>query len=103
MSPLTATLVLLLATGGMASTASEWVKYKVKYDKVYSEEEDTARMKIWLENVAMVEKHNSENHNYTMAINNLSDWSKEEFNKLLGYRPTGKRSIGKTFEVNSIL
>jgi len=98
MSPLTPTLVLLLATAAMASTAREWVKYKLKHEKLYSEEEDTARMKIWMKNVAMVEKHNSENHNYTMAINKFSDWTEEEFNNLLGYRPTGERSNVKTFE-----
>jgi len=98
MSPLTPTLLLLLATTAMASSIKEWVKYKLKHEKVYTEEEDTARMKIWMENVAMVEKHNGEKHNYTMAINKFSDWTEEEFDKLLGYRTTAEKYNGKIFE-----
>jgi len=99
MPTITTTFLLFLATTAMASTAREWVKYKLKHEKLYSEEEDTDRMKIWMKNVAMVEKHNSENHNYTMAINKFSDWTKEEFNKLLGVPPQGKRFEGKKIEI----
>jgi len=98
MSPLTPTLVLLLAAAAMASTATEWAKFKLQHEKVYSEEEDTTRMNIWNKNVKMVAKHNSEKHSYTMAINRFSDWTEEEFNNFLGYQARAERSTGKTFE-----
>jgi len=98
MSPLTPTLVLLLAAAAMASTATEWAKFKLQHEKVYSEEEDNTRMNIWNKNVKMVAKHNSEKHSYTMAINKFSDWTEEEFNNFLGYQARAERSTGKTFE-----
>lgn len=98
MSPLTPTLVLLLAAAAMASTATEWAKFKLQHEKVYSEEEDATRMNIWSKNVKMVAKHNSEKHSYTMAINKFSDWTEEEFNNFLGYQARAERSTGKTFE-----
>jgi cathepsin L len=98
MSPLTPTLVLLLAAAAMASTATEWAKFKLQHEKVYSEEEDATRMNIWNKNVKMVAKHNSEKHSYTMAINKFSDWTEEEFNNFLGYQARAERSTGKTFE-----
>jgi len=98
MPPLTPTLVLLLAAAAMASTATEWAKFKLQHEKVYSEEEDNTRMNIWNKNVKMVAKHNSEKHSYTMAINRFSDWTEEEFNNFLGYQARAERSTGKTFE-----
>jgi len=98
MSPLTPTLVLLLAAAAMASTATEWAKFKLQHEKVYSGEEDNTRMNIWNKNVKMVAKHNSEKHSYTMAINRFSDWTEEEFNNFLGYQARAERSTGKTFE-----
>jgi len=98
MSPLTPTIVLLLAAAAMASTTTEWAKYKLHHSKVYTNEEDARRMYIWQKNYKMVEKHNSEKHSYTMAINKFSDWTVEEFNNFLGYQPRPERSTGKTYE-----
>ena len=86
MSPLTPTLVLLMAAAAMASTATEWAKFKLHHEKVYSEEEDATRMNTWMKNVVMVEKHNSEKHSYTMAINKFSDWTEHEKNRLKGHK-----------------
>merc|ERR1712061_779025 len=94
----TPTLVLLLAAAAMATTTTEWAKYKLQHSKVYSNEEDARRMYIWQKNYKMVEKHNSEKHSYTMAINKFSDWTVEEFNNFLGYQPRPERSTGKTYE-----
>jgi len=98
MSPLTPTLVLLLAAAAMASTATEWAKFKLQHEKVYSEEEDNTRMNIWNKNVKMVAKHNSEKHSYTMAINKFSDWTEEEWNSFLGFRAREEKSNVITFE-----
>jgi len=98
MSPLTPTLVLLLAAAAMASTATEWAKFKLQHEKVYSEEEDTTRMNIWNKNVKMVAKHNSEKHSYTMAINRFSDWTEEEFNNFLGFEAREEKTNVRTFK-----
>merc|ERR1712010_439952 len=98
MSPFTPLAVLLLAGVAMAAT-SEWNNFKLQHSKLYSEEEDVSRMNIWKKNVAMVEKHNSEDHSYTMAINKFSDWTNEEFNAFLGYQQqSGEKFNVKTFE-----
>merc|ERR1719186_2104595 len=92
---LTASLFLLLTTAAMASTPEEWAKFKVKHEKLYSKEEDTMRSKIWKKNLEKVEKHNSENHTFTMAVNKFSDWTTEEFNAILGFRPPVGRKTTK--------
>merc|ERR1711890_4030 len=98
MSPITHLTVVLLAGVAMATTSTEWAKYKLEHSKVYSNEEDARRMYIWKKNVNMVEKHNSEQHSYTMAVNKFSDWTVEEFNNFLGYQPIKEKYNVKTFE-----
>merc|ERR1711890_11128 len=98
MSPFTHLCVVLLAGVAMATTSTEWAKYKLQHSKVYSNEEDARRMYIWKKNVNMVEKHNSEDHSYTMAVNKFSDWTVEEFNNFLGYQPIAEKYNVKTFE-----
>jgi len=101
MSLLTPALFLLLTTAAMASSPEEWTKFKLKHEKLYStEEEDTTRCEIWKKNVEKVEKHNSENHTFTMAVNKFSDWTTEEFNRILGFRPSvgRKTTKGRRFE-----
>merc|ERR1712080_428233 len=98
MSPFTHLCVVLLAGVAMATTSTEWAKYKLQHSKVYSNEEDARRMYIWKKNVNMVEKHNSEQHSYTMAVNKFSDWTVEEFNNFLGYQPIAEKYNVKTFE-----
>jgi len=105
MSLLTPCLFLLLTTAAMASSPEEWAKFKVeeewakfkvKHEKLYSsEEEDGTRCEIWKKNLAKVEKHNSENHTFTMAVNKFSDWTTEEFNRILGFRPPVGRKTTK--------
>merc|ERR1712183_926886 len=98
MSPFTPLAVLLLAGMAMSSTSTSWASYKLQHEKVYSNEEDAARQYIWKKNVEMVEKHNSEEHSYTMAINKFSDWTVEEFNNFLGYKPIAEKFNVRTFE-----
>jgi cathepsin L len=99
MSPLSCTLVLMLASVAMASSwSADWANFKYQHTKIYSGEEDVTRMNIWHKNVKMVEKHNSENHSYTMAINKFSDWTEEEFQAYLGYQPRGEKTNVKHFQ-----
>ena len=62
-----------------------------------TQEEELGRFDIWKANLAMVENHNEEVvegiHGYTMAINQFSDLTYEEFEeRMLGYEHTDKAS-----------
>jgi len=99
MYTMSSTLVLMLASAAMASSwTSDWASFKRQHGKMYSGDEDMTRMNIWIKNVKMVEKHNSEKHSYTMAINKFSDWTNEEFQTYLGYQPLGEKTNVKHFE-----
>merc|ERR1711936_164091 len=71
---------------------SQWVNYKQSFSKEYATEaEESRRFAIWAANLDMVETHNQEAaagvHSYTMAVNQFSDLSYEEFEKtMLGYQ-----------------
>ena len=49
------------------------------------------RSEIYKKNVKFINEHNAEDHSYTLGVNEFTDWTDEEYNKLLGYRP-GKRN-----------
>jgi len=84
-------LCCLVALGSSASLDDQWVNFKSSFSKVYATEaEDLRRFEIWARNLAMVEVHNAEAnegvHSYTMAINQFSDLTYEEFEEtMLGY------------------
>jgi C1A family cysteine protease len=70
----------------------DFVSYVAKYGKLYkSMDEYLMRSEIFKSNVKFINEHNAEGHSYTLGINEFSDWTDEEYNKLLGYRP-GKRN-----------
>jgi hypothetical protein len=50
--------------------------YMVAFEKHYSSEEALIREGIWKENVVEIEKTNSLNLPYKLAINNFTDWTK---------------------------
>jgi len=71
-----------------ASVKEEWTSFKTSHGKKYSGEEEEIRYSIWEANKEMVEAHNAAGHSWTMAINEFSDWTTEEFEeKMLGYKP----------------
>ena len=52
--------------------------FKKEYGKVYNNrdgrgDEEQLRFKIFTDNVAMINKHNSQGHSWTMEINKFSD------------------------------
>lgn len=85
-----------------SSLDSEWINFKSSCSKEYAtEEEESKRFDIWKSNLAIVENHNEEaaegGHGYTMAINQFSDLTYEEFEKtMLGYVHSDKAA--ETFE-----
>ena len=68
---------------------ADFAKYLSKFNKHYGERgEYLKRLKVFEENKKIVEEHNSNpEKSFVLALNNFADWTKEEFEKLLTYRP----------------
>ena len=85
---------------------SEWVNYKLSFSKEYATEaEESKRFDIWAANLDMVETHNQEAtegvHSYTMAVNQFSDLTYEEFEKtMLGYQDDEALEAVEHFKVS---
>ena len=85
---------------------SEWVNYKLSFSKEYATEaEESKRFDIWAANLDMVETHNQEAtegvHSYTMAVNQFSDLTYEEFEKtMLGYQDDEALEAVEYFKVS---
>ncbi|XP_065897864.1 digestive cysteine proteinase 2-like isoform X2 [Dysidea avara] len=61
----------------------EWQQWKTKHSKSYADEaEESVRKLIWQDNYLFVQKHNSENHTFTVETNEFADLTAEEFKKL---------------------
>lgn len=74
------------ASRDLDSDLLEWLQFKTKYEKVYtSQEEDSMRFANFLATKQHIECHNAyELATYKMGLNRMSDWSAEEFGRLLG-------------------
>ena len=60
---ITITLVYLtssIASSPVTSNEAEWLTFKEKYGKVYSEEEDGWRKEIWIKNTRDIQIHNAQ-------------------------------------------
>ena len=67
--------VLLLSTVAQGLTVKEeWQSWKAQHGKEFaSEEEETLRLGIWMNNLAAIEEHNRQNHNFTLKMNHFGD------------------------------
>merc|ERR1712033_141407 len=65
-----------------------WEDYKLQFDKRYTAEEEALRYANWKKTTEEVELHNAQySHEFTQAVNELSDLTDEEFEKYyLGYK-----------------
>merc|ERR1711871_1048666 len=74
----------------------EWTVFKTEFKKIYeSVEEHNARFETFLENLAFIKAHNakSEEHGYTVGMNQFGDMSSKEFKKvMLTYRADLKKA-----------
>ncbi|EDL93849.1 rCG24173 [Rattus norvegicus] len=65
----------------------QWQEWKIKYEKLYSPEEEVLKRVVWEENVKKIELHNRENslgkNTYTMEINDFADMTDEEFKDMI--------------------
>ena len=69
-------IYLLFALIGFtfAVKEAEWQQWKTKHSKSYADEaEESVRKLIWQDNYLFVQKHNSENHTFTVETNEFAD------------------------------
>ncbi|XP_034366419.1 cathepsin M-like [Arvicanthis niloticus] len=81
---------------------AEWQRWKIKYGKTYSLEEEPQRRAVWEENMKKIELHNGENglekHGFTMEMNAFGDMTGEEFRKLMIEIPVPTVKKGKSIQ-----
>jgi len=74
--------LLLCAAVAMAKDQA-WEDYKLEFNKQYTPEEEPIRYANWQKDVTEVELHNAMyGHEFTQAVNEMSDLSEEEYKQL---------------------
>lgn len=67
-------LFALIAVSFAVQLDEEWQQWKKNYAKTYADEaEESVRKLVWLDNWKFVQKHNSENHTFTVETNQFAD------------------------------
>uniref|UniRef100_A0A286YE21 Cathepsin 3 n=1 Tax=Mus musculus TaxID=10090 RepID=A0A286YE21_MOUSE len=81
---------------------AEWQKWKIKYGKTYSLEEEGQKRAVWEENMKKIKLHNGENglgkHGFTMEMNAFGDMTLEEFRKEMIEIPVPTVKKGKSVQ-----
>ena len=58
----------------LASMNEKWQAWKEEHGKRFTtEQEETRRLEVWMNNLAVIEEHNRQNHSYTLAMNHFGD------------------------------
>lgn len=92
-----ALLVPASAVALTRDTKSHFAEWMTTHQKSYPTEEAAHRFEVFKANVELIESHNSEGHDWAMAMNEYGDLTLEEFNaQYLGYAGNGKVSTSKT-------
>jgi len=87
-----------LATTPSKAVLEDWEAWKQQHGKSYpTNSTESFRMKVWMENRAVIEKHNNEFdegvHTFQLGLNKFSDLSSHEFFSMMNgyrYRPRTK-------------
>lgn len=59
-----------------------------KYGRNFaSEEEYNFRKNLFADSLRIIAEHNAKGKSWTLGVNEFADWTKEEYKKLLGYKP----------------
>ena len=74
-----------------------FVNFIGKYQKQYAtKEEFLQRMEVFKASLMKVQEHNSKiGASYRLGINKFSDWTQEERQSILGYKPHSNRKEGR--------
>jgi len=62
--------------------------WKAQFGRTYEGEEHAKRFEIYKANAAIVARHNSEGHSWTMALNQFADMTPKEFSDLQTLQPS---------------
>ena len=81
-------VLTLLFQVSQSSTDVLWTSWKKQHQKVYSDEtEEAKRRSIWNNNFELIQKHNSENHSFTLELNHLADLVRNEKTMFINSQP----------------
>ena len=101
MKAFAAAFTIAVASAVDAAMELKYMNHCAKFGKIIGSANDFAyRLGNFAEADKIIEKHNKGNHNFTMAHNQTSDWSADEYKRLLGRKQTEnsqKKNI-KTFD-----
>lgn len=87
-------IVAIAACVAVVAAAPSFEEWKASYGKTYTPLEERGRRHIWEQNLAYVNKHNSEGHAYELGMNRFADLTNDEFKRIYlpALFPTGLRS-----------
>jgi len=89
----------------MSPVEKEFMAYLTKYRKSYgTKEEYNFRLQQFKLNKEKIDAENAKNGNtFTVGVNKFSDWTHEEYKRLLGYKPSKKTSKNiKKFDTSKL-
>jgi cathepsin L len=73
----------------MTAQDYEFMSYVTEYGKTYgTKAEFEFRSALFKQELAHIEEQNASGNTHTLGVNHMSDWTEEEYNKLLGYKPS---------------
>lgn len=74
----------------MTAADYQFMKYITEFGKHYgTKAEYNYRLDLFKDELVHIAAHNSSNEEtHELGINHMSDWSEEEYNNLLGYKPS---------------
>jgi len=77
---------------------ASWTAWKLKYQKTYLGAEESMREAIFNENLAYINKHNSQGHSFQLGMNQFGDLTNAEFQAT--YLRPMQRNATRTAEVH---
>jgi C1A family cysteine protease len=90
-SALAASAIYSLASTSNNQVDSHFGNYMTQFNKNYqTTEEFEFRKTIFAENLAIIEAHNAKGLSWWMGTNQFTDWTKEEYKRMLGYKKAFK-------------
>ena len=71
----------------------EFGNFIASYNKNYaSEEEYNFRLSVFAEQLKIINEHNAKGKSWTLGVNQFSDWTREEYKSMLGFKSQLKSS-----------
>jgi len=93
----------LLGAATASAPSAKFMEYIITYNKSYATvEEFNFRKTIFTENDIKIQRLNSDpTATYTVGHNKMSDWTHDEYRRLLGFRPSAEPEITTTTYFNN--